>query len=436
MRAAILSIGDELVLGEAVDSNAPWLATQLGEAGFVTVEHRVVGDDREAIARAVLQFTDDVDVLVMTGGLGPTEDDLTRHGLRDAIDPGNALVVDTQAAEHLENWFARRGRPMPESNQVQALRPPSASTLPNPHGTALGLAATVGRCHLFALPGPPREMEPMFERHVRPAIASADGRNTVVTKTVSCFGLGEALAAERLGGLLARHNNPVVGITAAESVVTARIRSQGRRDTAARLVDEVVAKIYNAWHPYAFGSGDEMLSEVIGRLLHKKKKSVATAESCTGGWLGKLLVDAPGCSEYYVGGWVSYADDFKVAHLDVAQATIRDNGAVSAPCVRSMAKGALLRSGADFALAITGIAGPDGGTDAKPLGTVYIALAERVNAMVELRIRHFEFSGNRESIRHRAAHSALQMLRLSLLGVDDSKPMLWERPLALGAADQ
>ncbi len=434
MRAAIVSIGDELVLGENVDTNSAWLSQQLAMIGGMTVEHRTVRDDRRVIAEAVGRIATTVDVLILTGGLGPTADDLTREGLGEAMDPGRDLVVDPEAVEQLKVWFEHRGRHMPESNRSQTLRPPSAQIIANPNGTAPGLKGRLGPCRVFALPGPPREMKAMFRDAVLPDLIGDAADVVLVTKTVSCFGIGEALAAEGLGDLLDRDRDPMVGITASESIVTARVRGRGRREDVTPLVDADIARITDTWHPYAYGSVEQTLSAAIGELLLGKGQTLTTAESCTGGWLGKLLVDVSGSSLYYLGGWVTYSDDMKKDCLGVPHDIIDRHGAVSEPCAKAMAIGALEGNvKADWSLAITGIAGPDGGTDDKPVGTVYIALGRKIERERVASTRRFEFTGDRSTIRYRSAQTALQMLRFALLDIDSPTPMLWELPLPEGA---
>lgn len=431
MNAAILSIGDELTLGHCVDTNASWLASEFAASGIMTTEHRTVADDREAIARAVRELSSGVSVLVLTGGLGPTEDDLTRLGLADALDPGSELVVDPEAVAQLTTWFEKRSQPMPQSNHVQTRRPPSTRMIPNPHGTAPGLAGQLDQCRIFALPGPPREMMPMFRDHVRPTLADLGKGGTIVTEKINSFGVGEALAAERLGELLARDRETMVGITAGGSIVTARVRYRGLSDQAQVKVQRVARRIEDLWKPYAYGRGDQTLSEVIGTLLRDREKTFVTAESCTGGWLGKLIVDVPGASDYYRGGWVTYTNEMKTACLGLSSELFDEGepGAVSESAAHAMAEGAITQSGAEYSLAITGIAGPDGGTSNKPVGTVYIGLGRPGGEQINTVVRRFEFSGDRLAVRHRLALTALQMLRFELLGVTEKTPMLWETPI-------
>jgi nicotinamide-nucleotide amidase len=422
MRAIIFSIGDELTLGQTLDSNSQWLSARLAERSIITIEHRTVADDRAALARAIADCAPRCDVLILTGGLGPTEDDLTREAMGDVVTPGEALVEDAAARDHLRDCFERRRRSMPPSNLRQALRPRTFRTLANPHGTAPGLAGEHAGCRIFCLPGPPREMRPMFDDHVLPALPAAPRDEMLLTAAVHQHGVGESLAAQKLGDLMRRDRNPLVGTTVSDSIVTARIRAGGSAEWARKQLRETVETIQRLWHPYAFGEGDITLAHALGDVLLQRDLHLATAESCTGGWLGKAIVDRAGSSAYYLGGWVTYSNEMKVRCLEVACELLERHGAVSAETARAMARGAMQRSGAECALAITGIAGPDGGTAEKPVGTVYIAAALR--DFVE--VRRFEFTGDRTTIRDRSVKAALQMMRFVLLDVAGT-PLLWER---------
>jgi nicotinamide-nucleotide amidase len=434
VRACILSVGDELILGQCVDTNAAWLSGQLADASVPTVEHRTVPDDRAAIAGAIEDLARRGELLLVTGGLGPTDDDLTRDALGDVLDPGRPLVRDEAGERTLRAWFARSATGMPEGNLRQADRPATMRLVPNPNGTAPGLAGEHGGCSVFALPGPPRENRPMFETHVRPVLPADDGGERLLTETVHQIGLGESRAAERLGDLTARDRNPLVGTTFSSGIVTARILARGDAREAQRRLEETVARVEAAWAPFCFGRGEVTLAEATGRALADAGRTLVTAESCTGGGLGKMIVDAAGASAYYRGGWVTYADDMKTARLDVDPALIVAHGAVSAPVARAMAEGARRRGDADDCLAITGVAGPGaapprGDEPGKPAGLVFIALARRgADGADEVQVRRFRFRGDRDAVRAASARSALQMLRLALTGHGAAGPLLWERP--------
>ncbi len=426
MNAAILSIGDELVLGEALDTNAPWLAGQLGAVGYRTTEHRTVGDDQAAIAAAIRELCASNDVLVITGGLGPTEDDLTRFAFNEVTGAREPMVTDALAVEQLKGWFAGRAGGMPERNLVQAKRPAASRFLANPRGTAMGLQAEHDGCMIFALPGPPGEMRPMVLELVLPALPRAEQPIVQVVELVHAYGIGESAAAERLGALLQRGQEPLVGITVTGGVVTARVRHLAPRPSAQPAVDEVANQIEALWEPYAFGRQEQTLAGAVGMLLLERGATLVTAESCSGGWLAGDIVTIDGCSEYFLGGWVTYANALKSSCLGVDAALIERGGAVSEPVACAMARGAVERGGGDYGLAITGVAGPGGGSAEKPVGTVVIALARRDRENVHTIARRYLFRGSRSDIRQRSARTALQMLRFDLLGVPEDTPLLGE----------
>lgn len=422
VRVAILSVGDELVLGQIEDTNAGWLARALREIGAMPGERRTIGDDRATLARALRELAASHGAVVMTGGLGPTLDDLTREALCDVLDGDDAaLVEDPAGVAHLARWFAARGRPMPASNLRQAMRPPSARLLDNPHGTAPGLAAAThdGACEIFCLPGPPNEMRPMFQSFVVPAVRG-DGE-VVATAALHTIGLGESAVGEMLGDLMTRGREPSVGTTASDGIVSIRIRSTGARDAAREALESVVASCRSRVGPIIFGRDGESLASVVGAMLAERGLMLATAESCTGGLLGARITDVAGSSAWYAGGFVTYENARKVVDLGVREATLRDHGAVSHETAIEMARGAIARTGAAMALSTTGVAGPSGGSDAKPVGTVYIAVAERQGSVYS---RRFHFPGDRATIRSRTAHLALACARFALLG-DATRALLW-----------
>jgi len=428
MRAAILAIGDELTIGEALDTNSRWLASKLAERAVDVVEHRTLGDDQHRMADAMRELASRCDIIITTGGLGPTADDLTRAALAEAIDPDEPIVQDESAMRHLKALYKRRGRKMPESNLIQAMRPKSATMLSNPNGTAMGLSAKLGESRVLVLPGPPMEMKPMFEQHVAPLLPAVCDDNAFVTRFVHAFGISESEAAQLLGELLTRGRNPQIGITASRSILTMRVRGRGSRPKCEQQVQRDSDAVHDALQPYVYGDDGASLSEALGELLRERGEKVTTAESCTGGLLGKLLVDVPRSSDYYAGGWVTYTNDLKTRCLNVPEQLLASHGAVSAEVALAMAEGALTAAGTTYALSITGIAGPGGGSREKPVGTVHIGLATRPHDdTVRTTSRRFIFAGDRETVRWRSALCALQMLRFELLGVEN-RPLIWEVP--------
>jgi nicotinamide-nucleotide amidase len=430
MDAIILSIGDELVLGQTVDTNSAWLSAQLAAVGIGVAAHLTVGDDQPAIERAIRDAVARCDVLLISGGLGPTEDDLTRQALAAVMD--QPLELNEEWLAELEKFFALRTRKMPASNRIQAMIPRGARMIFNTAGTAAGIEATLpisegvpgsprlrvpassSNVRVFVVPGVPKEMKIMFERDVLPHLRDAADGAVILSRTLHTFGLGESAIAEKIGDLMHRGRNPSVGTTVSNGVVSLRVnaRFESLREASDRL-DETVAACRSALGSLIFGQDDQALQQVVGAMLKSSTgASVATAESCTGGLLAKMLTDIPGSSTYFSFGWVTYANRAKIELLGVSPELLEQHGAVSEPVVMAMATGAKVRAGSTFALSISGIAGPDGGTPTKPVGTVWIALAWPGGAEA----RMFVFPGDREFIRDRSAKMALTLLRYRLLG--------------------
>ena len=412
MNAVILSIGDELVLGQTVDTNSAWLSQQLAAVGCGVLAHATVADDQKSIEQAIRQSAPACDLLLISGGLGPTEDDLTRQALAGVM--GQPLELSEEWLRELEKFFAARNRPMPPANRIQAMIPRTATMIFNTAGTAAGIEASLGDCHIFVMPGVPKEMKIMFQRDVLPHVGAASGGAVILSRTLHTFGLGESAIAQKLGNLMRRGRNPSVGTTVANGVVSLRVNARFQsRDQAIRQLARTVEQCRSALGSLIYGQDDESLQQVVGDLLKSdaRKPTVATAESCTGGWLGKMITDVPGSSAYFAYGWITYANQAKEQLLGVPAELLREHGAVSEPVVLAMANGAKTRANSTVALAISGIAGPDGGTPAKPVGTVCIALAHPSGAEAGT----FVFPGDREFIRDRSARMALTLLRYHLL---------------------
>ena len=413
MDAIILSIGDELVFGQTVDTNSAWLSSQLAEAGCGVLAHLTVGDDQPAIQRAISESFGRCNLLLISGGLGPTEDDLTRQALAAVM--GQPLEMNAQWLAELEKFFAARNRAMPASNRIQAMIPRGATMVFNTAGTAAGIAATLGNCRVFVMPGVPKEMKIMFARDVLPFVRESSGGAAILSRTLHTFGLGESAVAEMLGDLMNRSRNPSVGTTVSNGIVSLRVNSRfGSREQAAEQLEKTVAACRSALGSLIYGQDEQTLQEVVARMFRSAPDhpTVATAESCTGGLLGKMLTDIAGSSTYYRFGWVTYANEAKEQMLGVSADLLNRNGAVSEPVVIAMAQGAKARAQSTYALSISGIAGPEGGTPDKPVGTVWIGMAHPTGSIA----RKFLFPGDREFIRDRSAKMALTLLRYHLLG--------------------
>ncbi|MFZ9880893.1 MAG: CinA family nicotinamide mononucleotide deamidase-related protein, partial [Phycisphaerales bacterium] len=362
-RVAVLSVGDELVLGQIEDTNASWIARELQRIGCMPGERRTVADDRLQLARAMHELSATHGALIVTGGLGPTLDDLTREALLDVVDAGGRLETDPAGVDHLRGWFERRGRAMPASNLRQAMRPRGAWLLGNPNGTAPGIAARIRAVEVFCLPGPPNEMRPMFTSFVEPALSSPT--RAVLTTALHTIGVGESTLAERLGELMRRDRQPSVGTTASDGIVSIRVRSEGAVDEARMALAATVADCERAAGSLVYGRDGEPLAEVVGRMLLARGLALATVESCTGGLVGAMVTDVAGSSAWYLGGFVTYSNERKMADVAVRRETLEAHGAVSAQTACEMARGCLSRTGADVAIATTGVAGPSGGRSSK-----------------------------------------------------------------------
>jgi nicotinamide-nucleotide amidase len=409
MRAVVIAVGDELVSGRTVDTNSAHVAAALAEAGVQPHRQITVGDAEDDIAEAVSEAAAAAEVVVVTGGLGPTADDLTRQGLAKAL--GAELALDEASLSEIEAFFRLRGRRMRGANRVQAMVPAGAEALPNPLGTAPGIAARLGRARVFALPGVPHEMERMFAEQVAPRLPA--GRGATFTRLVHAFGAGESDIAAEIADLMDRGAAPTVGITACSGLISIRVVARAAGAEAARRQAEgCVREVRRRLGQLVVGEDGDTLAAAVGRALRERRQTLATAESCTGGLLGALLTDVAGSSDYYLGGVVAYADDLKRDALGVPEAMLAEHGAVSEPVAAAMASGCRERFASHWAVGVTGIAGPAGGSEDKPVGLAYVALAAPDGTNVE---RHV-FPGDRATIRGRAAMAAMNALRLALTG--------------------
>ena len=412
MDAQIISIGTELTMGQTVDTNAAWLAQQLAAAGVVCTRHVTVSDDLEPVVSALQQASRDCDVLLVTGGLGPTVDDLTRVGLAHAAEV--KLVFRPECLAQIEAYFRQRNREMHAKNRVQAMIPVGFEPLENTCGTAPGMRGRLNRANIFVMPGVPGEMKAMFVRDVLPALGGMAGGAVIFQRVIRTFGMPEAELGEKIVDLMQRGRNPTVGTSAADLIISVRINARAESEgEARRLLDADAEEIKRRLGIAVFGEGDDNLSAAVARMLVDQKKTVATAESCTGGLIAKRLTDVPGSSNYFVQAWVTYSNESKQRQLEVPEAMIREHGAVSAEVAEAMAAHGRRLAGTDYALSATGVAGPGGGSREKPVGLVYVGLADGARTLVkELR---FGESLSRDEIRDRTAKAVINMLRLALL---------------------
>lgn len=406
MRAEILSIGTELLLGHITDTNASWLAQQLGPLGIDLFYVSTVGDNLERLTATLAQARERSDLVVMTGGLGPTEDDLTREAIAAVLH--ETPVVETQLEASLRAFFAGRGVTMPERNIKQAWTLPSVTILANPIGTAPGWWAERDDKIMVAMPGVPYEMKRMWQNEVAPRLRLRTGES-LFTRILRVAGMGESSVEEKLDDVL-HSANPTVATYAKRDAVDVRITAKAAMtDEARAMVEAVEARIRATLGQHIFGMDDETPQSVALDMLLAHGLTLATMESCTGGLLSSLITDIPGSSNAFRGGLISYATELKEA-WGVPAEVITAHGVVSVETARAMAEAARQRTGASVGLSVTGVAGPDE-QEGKPVGTVHIAVASPQG----VRDTSQRFRGPRSEIKLRAAYTALNLLRLHLL---------------------
>lgn len=405
MQAAVLSTGTELTRGELVNTNATWLSEELTSLGFDVIEHLTVDDDRGRIIEAIRSLSERVDVVVCTGGLGPTTDDLTAPAVAEAM--GVPLERDEASLERIRRFFEQIGRPMGPWNEKQADLPKGCTVLPNENGTAPGFAVRLGRARMFFMPGVPREMKAMFSEHATPSIASMVDRRTHQVH-LRTLGLGESEIQHRLEDIEAAHPGVTLGYRAHMPEVEVKVHARGPSESdAQRLALEVAEIVRTRLGDAVYGERDDTFPAVLGQLLRNRGLTLALAESCTGGLVGEMLTAVPGSSDYLLLDVVAYANGAKTHILGVEPELLRAHGSVSGEVARAMAEGVLRVGNADLAVSITGIAGPTGGSDDKPVGTVHFGLARRGHPTEHF---HRVFPGDRDRIRTLAAYSALRFI--------------------------
>lgn len=406
MNVVVINTGTELLLGSVLNTHLNFIARQLFPLGL-RVDKQLTVPDGDAIREALAENFARADLIFVTGGLGPTTDDITREIAAELV--GRPLRREEEVAAKITARLRTRGFPMTDRILRQAEVPEGAVVLPNENGTAPGLylTATEGTPHIFLLPGPPRELEPMFRESVLPILSSitASGSN-LECRTFRLTGIGESMVEAAIGKQLLALDGLELGYCARPGEVDVRLLG------ASAVLAEAEFLVRNAFPKAIYTTADERLEEVVIRLLTERKQSVATAESCTGGYLGHRLTNVPGSSTVYLGGFVTYANELKIRELGVGENLITEHGAVSRVVAGAMAEGARKKTNATHALSTTGIAGPDGGTKEKPVGTVFIGLA---SANAETEVQRFRFLTDRKSFKHLATQTALEMLRQRLL---------------------
>ncbi len=414
MNVELINTGSELLLGRVLNTHQQWLCRRLADLGYVVSRQVAVGDSSPEIQQAVREALGRADLLITTGGLGPTSDDLTRECLAQML--GRALREDATVRARLEQFFQARGRPVPERTRAQALVPEGAVVLENHHGTAPGLAMEIapnpfrnqGRpSWLILLPGPPRELRPMFDDSVAPLLARVLPPQHFVCRTLSTTGLGESVVEQAISGPLQELVKAGLELGYCARPGQVKVRLAARSPQAEDLVKQAQAIATALLGPNLYASNEEELEAVVVHLLAGQARTLALAESCTGGCIAHRLTNVPGASAVLRAAIVTYSNDAKQKFLGVQAETLDRHGAISEPVARQMAEGARRQTGADYAVAVTGIAGPGGGTAAKPVGTVFIALAGPSGTQVE---RHFN-PYDRQTFKDVTARQALDLLR-------------------------
>ncbi|NLK99002.1 MAG: competence/damage-inducible protein A [Epulopiscium sp.] len=406
MNAEILAVGTELLLGDIVNTNAQYIAKRLAEIGINVYYQSVVGDNSNRLYQSFELALKRADIVITTGGLGPTNDDLTKETA--AAIAGKSMVLDQKSLDWIESYFSKLGRVMTENNRKQAYFPEGAVIFHNAYGTAPGCAIEVGEKKIILLPGPPREMKPMFENSVIPYLSQfQDG--VLVSKVLRICGIGESHVEDLLKDILNAQTNPTIAPYAKTGEVTLRITSKAKtKDEASKMIIPVEEQIRNILGDHIYGEGENTtLESVVAEMLIRHKKTVATAESCTGGLLAARLINYPGISSVFMEGAVTYSNGSKINRLGVKEETLNKYGAVSKETAEEMAKGICQSAGTDIGISTTGIAGPGGGSDEKPVGLVYSGLC--IDG--EVFSKKFNFRGDRQNIRERTVISVLDWVR-------------------------
>ena len=407
--AAIITIGDELLYGSVVDTNAAYIGQRLTETGIEPVFSITVGDDASRIGGALEVACRQADAVLVTGGLGPTHDDVTKTVIAEAI--GQDLVFHPDILETVESMFTRRGMAMPESNRIQAYMPRHAEVLDNPVGTAPGFLAHHNGTAVFVMPGVPREMKQMLNEQVLPRLRDKSAGRVILHRWIRTTGIGESSLTQIIGDVIDEAKDVKIASLPQETGVNLRLTAEGRTgDEARRRIEAVETRMVARAGEHIYGVDDDTLEEVVGRLLRDAGATVAVAESCTGGLVASRMTDVPGSSDYLMEGVVSYSNAAKMARLEVPVGTIDRHGAVSAETAAAMATGMKQTSGATYGLSTTGVAGPGGGTPEKPVGLVYLGLATADG----VETRKLLLGPDRHVNKTRAALAALNLLRQAL----------------------
>jgi len=411
MNAEIIAVGTELLMGQIANTNAQYLSSRLNNLGMNVYYHSVVGDNPERLKAVLRQALERSDVVVTTGGLGPTKDDLTKETIAELL--GLRLVLHQESLERIRKYFKNQKRCMSENNVKQAYIPEGSVIIPNNNGTAPGCIVQKDGKTVVMLPGPPRELIPMFEDTVFPFFEGKTNQ-VINSRMLKIFGIGEADVETRIMDMIEKQTNPTIAPYVGTGEISLRVTARGSsRDEVDALIAPVVEKIKERLYPHVYSDSGETLEEVVVRLLSDKGWTVSTAESCTGGMLASRIINVPGASVVFDRGFVTYSNEAKMQELGVNRKTLEKWGAVSRETAEEMVRGLVERTKTTAGLAVTGIAGPGGGTPEKPVGLVYVSAF--LNGRVET--LKLNLAGDRQRIRTVSCHNALDLLRKMLLGI-------------------
>jgi len=410
MTVELISVGTEILLGNIVNTNAAYLAEQCAALGLSCFYQTVVGDNEERLTHVLETALERSDIVILSGGLGPTKDDLTKETAAKVM--GKELRMDEHSKERIQDYFTKRGLELTENNWKQAMAPEGAIVIDNDNGTAPGIIIESGEKRVILLPGPPGELIPMFESAVFPYLSKAEP-GVIYSQTVKLCGIGESKAETVVADLIAGQDNPTIAPYAKIGEVHLRVTAKAASEKEAKkLTKPMVKELKNRFGMNVYTTEENVtLEQAVVDLLLANKLTVTTAESCTGGLLAARLTGVPGVSEVFKSGQVTYSNKAKHRLLGVKKHSLGKHGAVSESVAKEMAKGAALSSKADVAVAITGIAGPDGGSEEKPVGLVYIACSVRGKT----KVKEYNFSGNRNKIRESSVIAALTLMRHCIL---------------------
>ncbi|WMJ80142.1 competence/damage-inducible protein A [Clostridium sp. MB40-C1] len=409
MKVEILAVGTELLLGNIVNTNAQYIATRLADLGIDVYHQVVVGDNSERLLKAYEQAFERADLVITTGGLGPTKDDITKEVAFDYF--GKTAILHEDILKTIEEYFKKINKDMVESNKKQAYFPEDAIILHNKVGTAPGCIIESNNKILAVLPGPPKEMKPMFEDYLVPYLMKYQ-EGVLASKVLRVIGVGESATAEIIEDIIDKGKNPTVATYAKDNEVTIRITSKAKTEgDAFELIKPVEEEIKKRLGMAVYAEGDSSLEDIVGRILIENNLTIATAESCTGGLLASKLINYPGISAVFKEGAITYSNDSKIKRLKVKKETLEKFGAVSSQVAAEMAEGIAKVTNSNIGISTTGLAGPSGGSLEKPVGLVYIGLYIKG----EVKTKELHLTGDRQRIRNTAVIRAIDWLRIELL---------------------